>query len=198
MRKISLLAASFTILAILSTGIFNPALAQHKPMKQGGERLKMMQEKHPMQKKNRPQKKMKMSPESAMHMRMMTDPVLRTLHNFGCPGFLLENAEKLGLDEKQKETLTNLQNEFKKVAIKTDADIKVAMVDMKQAMSKDQPDYAAAQKAINQIEQLKKQLHEKFFSTLKEGRKVLTADQLKKMQALNTGSESEMPMEEEM
>lgn len=189
MRKISLYVASFTILAFLSLGIFNPTFAQQKPLGPKGKHHKMH---HDM-----PMKKM-MGKEhhSPEHMQMMADPVLKTLHNFGCPGFLLMNADKLGLDEKQQETLTNLKNEFKKAAIKINADIKVATVDMEQAMSKEKPDYDKVQKDINNIEQLKKQLHEIFFNTLKNGRKVLTDDQLEKLQNLTKPGAHKMPMEE--
>ncbi len=199
MQKLNVLAAALTILAFLSIGFFQPVQAQHKPIEQGGKRLKMMQKQpqHGMPMKNRAPKTMGMAHHSKEHMTMMADPILRTLHNFGCPGFLLENAGALALTDQQKETLTNLKNEFKKVAIQTNADIKVATVDMKQAMSQEQPDYNKVTKSMNTIEQLKKQLHEKFFNTLKNARKVLTDEQLKKLKDLaQTGPQRRMRMEE--
>ncbi len=197
MRRFNLLLAMFTLFAFLSQGMFSPVQAQHKPMEKAGKRHKMMQEQPPqkMQMTGRTHKKMGMPHHSMEHTQMMADPVLRSLHNFGCPGFLLENAEILNLDEKQKETLTNLKNEFKKVAIKTNADIKVAALDIKQAMSKDKPDYDQVEKAINTIHQLKKQLHDNFFNTLKNARKVLTDDQLQKLKTLSQeGKPHKMPM----
>ncbi len=169
MKKTSIVLSALTLI-IFS---FQLAFAQHKAMEKSGMSSKMgamsgakmgMMAHHDQEK-----------------MSMMNDPVLKTLHRFGCPGYLLKSAEVLGLNEKQIATLTQLKLEFKKSAVKIKADIDVATLEIEEAMLKNSPDFKAVKAAINTITQKQKELREQFLGVLQKARNVLTTEQLQKL-----------------
>ncbi len=206
MKKLHFLLASLTLIAFLSAGLLQPVLAQHKTPKQGTERMSMMQDpaNQPLKtqaKTGGMQGKMMMGKGKMMGMghidsgmmQMKSDPVMGTLHQFGCPGFLLKNAVQLKLTDQQKQTLNALKLEFKKFAIKIQADIKVAKLDIKEAMNADSPNFKKIKASVKTINTLQEELRTNFLNTLLKARKVLNADQLKTLKTLAANCCQGMP-----
>ncbi|MHB2154006.1 Spy/CpxP family protein refolding chaperone [Calditrichota bacterium GD2] len=182
MKKLSTLTTALTLIAFLMMGFGQPILAQQNTASKGMQHMMMQkQEKAPGHKMGIHGK---MDHKS---MDMMSDPVLKTLHSYGCPGFLLKSASKLNLSEKQIQTLTGLKLEFKKAAVKNKADIKIATLDIQEAMNADQPDFNKVKKAIKKINSLQQELRDNFLNTLIKSRKVLTAEQFKVLKTFASG-----------
>ena len=193
MKHLRILTSALTLIAFLMLGFNQPLLAQEKAPQKGMQHMKMMQkqEKEPgqkagMQGMHGSMMKGMMKGSEHMSMGMMNDPVFKALHSYGCPGFLLKSAKKLNLTEKQIQTLTNLKLEFKKAATKNKADIKIATLDIQQAMNADQPDFDKVKKAINKISSLEQELRNNFLNTIIKARKVLTSEQLKTLKTLSS------------
>lgn len=182
MKKLNLLLLSLTLIAFLSAGLFQPANAQGKAPQKDVKRMSAMMHTN----RNMPmgQHQPKGHKGGMGMMQMGHDPVFGMLHTYGCPGFLLKNSAQLGLTEKQTETLKTLMLEFKKTAVKNNADVKIALVDIKEVMNSAQPDFGKVKSLINKISSLKQQLRLSFLETLIQGRKALTPEQLNKLQSL--------------
>lgn len=193
MKRLNLLLTSFTVAAFLLMGFSQPAMAQEKMPKQGTKRMMPKQSGRQMpmnmQKTGMPGKKMgmKMGHKNMEMMQMMSDPVIKSLHSYGCPSFLLKNAAELGLSDSQKQTLNNLELEFKKTVTKIKAEIKVATLDIQEAMNTNQPDFGKVKNFVKKIDDLQQQLHTQFLNTLIKARKTLNAQQLSKLNALPKG-----------
>jgi len=114
----------------------------------------------------------------------MHDPLFKALHGYGCPGFLLKLSDQLSLCQEQIQKLGNLKLEFKKVAVKNMADRNVAIIELKQILNANNPDFKKARAKINQINALEGKLRVTFLNTIEQGRQVLTADQLQKLKAI--------------
>ncbi|RLD13129.1 hypothetical protein DRI50_07775 [candidate division KSB1 bacterium] len=199
MKKLHFLLASLTLIAFLSAGLLQPVFAQHKTPKQGTERMTMMQhpENQPLQTQAKiggmQGKMMGMGQMGSDMMQMKKDPVISALHHYGCPAFLLKNATQFNLSNQQKQTLNALKLEFKKSAIKTQADIKVAKLDIKEAMNADKSDFKKVKAGINAINTLQQKLRANFLNTFLKARKVLNNDQLKTLKALAANCCQRMP-----
>ncbi len=193
MKRLNLLFTSLTVAAFLLMGFSQPTMAQEKMPKQGTKRMMPKQSgtQMPMnmQKTGMPGKKMgmKMGHKNMEMMQMMSDPVIKSLHSYGCPGFLLKNATELNLTDQQKQALNNLKLEFKKSATKIKAEIKIATLDIQEAMNTNQPDFGKVKSNVKKIDNLQAQLHSQFLNTLIKGRKVLDSKQLSKLNALPKG-----------
>jgi hypothetical protein len=193
MKKMNVLLANLMIAAFLIMGFAQPAAAQQKMPKQGTKRMMPQQSgtQMPMnmQKTGMPGKKMgmKMGHKNMEMMQMMSDPVIKSLHSYGCPGFLLKHTAELGLTDAQTKTLNNLELEFKKAATKIKAEIKVASLDIQEAMNTNQPDFGKVKSFVKKIDDLQQQLHTQFLNTLIKARKSLDSQQLSKLNALPKG-----------
>ena len=192
MKRHNLFLTGLTLFAFLAIGFAQPALAQHKAPKQGTKRMQMMQQEQSAPKMMGMQKQgqgkmMGMGKMSMGHMQMMGDPVIKSLHTYGCPGFLLKNADELNLTDKQKQTLNALKLEFKKAAVKNQAEIKVATLDIQEAMNTNNPDFGKVKAEIKKINALQAELRSAFLNTLIKARKTLSAEQLSKLNALPKG-----------
>ncbi|NOY78292.1 MAG: hypothetical protein GXO76_10545 [Calditrichaeota bacterium] len=115
----------------------------------------------------------------------MHDPLFKTLYAYGCPGYLLKVSTPLGLSQEQVQKLENLKLNFKKVAVQNKADRQVATIELKQILNANNPDFKKARAKVNQINALEGKLRVTFLSTIEQGRRVLTPDQLQKLKALS-------------
>ncbi|MGC2063065.1 MAG: periplasmic heavy metal sensor [Thermodesulfovibrionales bacterium] len=100
---------------------------------------------------------------------------------------MAEKFEALGLDEKQKETVTAIHLKTKKDMIKKKADVDVAQIELKELLGKDPVDLQAAEAKVKQIEALKTDMKMTHIRTREEVKKILTPDQKKKFAAMHDG-----------
>ena len=121
-------------------------------------------------------------------MKGMSDPLFKALHGYGCPGFVLKFTDQLDLSQEQVQKLEFLKLEFKKAAVQNAADRQVATIDLKQILNANRDDFKKARATINQINALEGKLRLTFLNTIEQGRQVLTADQLQKLNMLSTQS----------
>ncbi len=125
-------------------------------------------------------------------MMAMSDPVIQTLHNSGCPGFLLKSAEALNLTDAQKATLESLKLDFQKRAVKNKASFDVAKIEVKQLLNLDNPNFNKIKTKIKEIGATEQNLRTSFLNNVVQARKVLTKEQLKKVKSLSTSCRSGM------
>ncbi len=121
-------------------------------------------------------------------MMAMGDPLFKSLHGYGCPGFILRFANQLDLSQDQIQKLETLKLEFKKVAIQNQANRKVALLDLKEILNAKSPNFKKAQVKLNQITNLEGKLRTAFLNKIQQGRQVLTPDQLQKLKGLATSA----------
>lgn len=117
-------------------------------------------------------------------MAMMQDPIFKTLHRTGCPGFLLMSTDKLTLSEKQINNLKKIKADFHKTAIKNKASIDVAKIELKEILDTASPDFGQVKNKITQISSLQQKLRLDFLNVVIQARKLLTAEQLKTLRSL--------------
>ena len=121
-------------------------------------------------------------------MMSMGDPLFKALHGYGCPGFALKFTGQLGLSQDQIQKLQALKLEFKKIAVKNQADRQVATIELKEILNAKNPNFKKAQAKLNQITLLEGKLRTAFLNTIERGRQVLTPDQLQKLKGLSIQS----------
>ncbi len=119
-------------------------------------------------------------PQSSMHKHHAGDD------GCGCAGHDSHMAmlKKLGLDEKQKEAIRAIHLSSKKEMIRKKADLELAKIDLREILSKDSIDLAAAETAVKKAEGLKsemKMIHIKAIADIKSN---LNADQKKQFREM--------------
>ncbi len=98
----------------------------------------------------------------------------------GGPHSHMAMFKKLGLDEKQKETIKQIHFKTMKEMVKKRADIKVAKIELREILSKDPLDMAAAESAVKKIEGLKVEMKMMHIKTMEEIKSNLNPEQRKK------------------
>ena len=116
----------------------------------------------------------------------MNDPILMTLHTAGCPAYLLKLSDKLELSDSQKAQFEALKTNFKKFAVKKNADIKVAKIELNELLSKDNFNSKKIKSQISKIESLQSELRIEMLKTIEKSRSFLRQDQLDKLKELRT------------
>lgn len=86
----------------------------------------------------------------------------------------------LGLDDKQKEAIKDIRTTAKKDAIRKIADIRIAGVELREILDKDQVDMGAVEAKLKQLESLKTDMHMSRIKTLEEIKAKLTPEQRQK------------------
>jgi Spy/CpxP family protein refolding chaperone len=99
-------------------------------------------------------------------------------------GMCIKNADKIGLSDEQKKTVTPLLQELQKKQIRFQADLKIAQLEMKDIMEPKDFDLEKAKTAVKKTDDLKAAHHLDMLNTMKEVRSVLTEEQYKKLRAL--------------
>lgn len=96
----------------------------------------------------------------------------------------LENAEKLGLDEKQKNELTGIRDKYTKEIIRLDAESKIAEMDLNKLLGDSDIDLSKVKDAVKKTEDLQSQIRYLRIEAFTEARKVLTDEQKGKLKKL--------------
>ena len=117
-------------------------------------------------------------------MGMMGDPVCGVLHQFGGPGFYGKWAGQFDLSEDQQTQLESIWTAHLKATIRKQADLKIAQLELREALDKDAPDYDGAKSRIKRINKLREEIALDHLSAIQKARKVLTPEQLKKLKSL--------------
>ena len=97
---------------------------------------------------------------------------------------MLSHREELGLSSGQVQTLEELRAKFQKEAIRAEADLRVAEMDLSQLLSKEPADMTAVESKIREIEKRRADLRVARVRAIESGRAVLSADQREKLRAL--------------
>jgi Spy/CpxP family protein refolding chaperone len=82
------------------------------------------------------------------------------------------------------EALERLRSDFQREAIKREADLRVAEVDVTALLARDQVDLAAVEAKVRAIERLRADLRLARIRTIEQGRAQLTPEQREKLRAL--------------
>jgi len=94
--------------------------------------------------------------------------------------FMLNMKDQLGLSLQQVQTLRDLRVAFEKETIQRGAEIRVAEVDLREALAQERVDLARAETLIRKIAGLRAELRLARVRTLEKGKGVLTPEQLEK------------------
>jgi hypothetical protein len=97
---------------------------------------------------------------------------------------MLSHREELGLSSGQVQTLEGLRAKFQKEAIRAEADLRVAEMDLSQLLSKEPADMTAVEAKIREIEKRRADLRVARVRAIESGRAVLSADQREKLRTL--------------
>jgi len=96
----------------------------------------------------------------------------------------LEHAAKLGLTEDQINKIKPIHLEMEKKAIRNNADLKIAEIELKEIMEVKDFDLEKATAQVKKIEDLKTDHHLEVLKAMKEVRSILTDEQFKKMKEM--------------
>jgi Spy/CpxP family protein refolding chaperone len=94
---------------------------------------------------------------------------------------MLSHRDELGLSVAQVQELERLRGEFQKQAIKHDAALRVAEMDLTALLTKDTVDMATAEAKVREIERLRADLRLDRIRTIEQGKALLTPEQRGKL-----------------
>jgi Heavy-metal resistance len=97
---------------------------------------------------------------------------------------MLSHRDELGLSAGQVQALERLRADFQKEAIRAEADLRVADMDLEQLLSAEPRDMAAIEAKIRQIEKRRADLRVARVRTIESGRALLSADQREKLREM--------------
>ena len=97
---------------------------------------------------------------------------------------VLSHREELGLSSGQVQGLERLRAEYQKEAIRAEADLRVAEMDLTQLLAAEPVDTSAVEAKIRQIEKRRADLRVARVRTIESGRALLSADQRDKLRTL--------------
>jgi len=114
--------------------------------------------------------------------RIMGDPVERPLITI-----MLHHRTELGLTPEQVTRLEAIRGEFAREAIRRDADIRIAELDLGTLLEQDPVDLAKAEAKTREVAQLRVDLRIARLRAVEQGKAVLTADQRARLQSMLSG-----------
>jgi Spy/CpxP family protein refolding chaperone len=97
---------------------------------------------------------------------------------------MLHHRSELGLSDEQVSRLEALRGEFAREAIRRDADIRIAELDLAALLAQNPVDLARAETKIRELGQLRAELRIARLRTLERGKALLSAEQRQKLGAL--------------
>jgi Spy/CpxP family protein refolding chaperone len=100
---------------------------------------------------------------------------------------MLSHRQELGLTPAQVQELERLRTDFQREAIKRDADLRVAEMDLKALLEADPVDLGKAEAKIREIERLRADLRIGRVRTIEQGKAQLTPEQRAKLPGLLAG-----------
>ena len=121
-------------------------------------------------------------PPGGMMERMMGDPVERPLITI-----MLHHRAELGLSAEQVSRLETLRGDFTREAIRRNADIRIAELDLASLLERDPVDLTKVEAKVREVAQLRADLRIARLRTVEQGKAVLTAEQRTRLQALLSG-----------
>ena len=114
--------------------------------------------------------------------RIMGDPVERPLITI-----MLHHRTELGLTPEQVTRLEAIRGEFAREAIRRDADIRVAELDLGTLLEQDPVDLAKAEAKTREVAQLRVDLRIARLRAVEQGKAVLTAEQRSRLRTMLSG-----------
>lgn len=101
--------------------------------------------------------------------------------------FMLEHRDDLGLTPDQVNRLETLRSDFAREAVRREADIRVAEMDLQALLEHDPVDLPKVEAKIREVAQLRADLRVARLRTIEQGKAVLTAEQRSRLQGLLGG-----------
>lgn len=98
--------------------------------------------------------------------------------------FMLEHRRELDLSPAQVEALEGLRSEFQREAIRRDADLRIAEMDLAALLQADVVDIGRAEAKVREIERARADLRFARIRTIEQGRARLTPEQRERLRAL--------------
>ncbi len=101
----------------------------------------------------------------------------------GMPGpesFINKRLMGLGLDEKQKEAIKEINSKVMKSTIRKRADIEITRIELKDILDRETVDLSAAEAAVKKTETLMAEIHLMHIKAMEEIKSKLTPEQRKK------------------
>lgn len=114
--------------------------------------------------------------------RMMAEPADRPLITI-----MLHHRAELGLSPDQVGRLESLRGDFARDAIRRDADIRVAELDLASLLQQEPLDLPKVETKVRDVAQLRAELRIARLRTIEQGKTVLTPDQRTRLQTLLSG-----------
>ncbi|HZD41624.1 MAG TPA: periplasmic heavy metal sensor [Terriglobales bacterium] len=106
---------------------------------------------------------------------------------------ILDNREKLGLSNEQINKLEELKREFQKESIRSDADIRIAQMDLDALLSARTVDMAKVEAKVREMEHLRANIRLARIRTIEKGKQQLSAEQRDKLEEILSGSPTARP-----
>jgi Spy/CpxP family protein refolding chaperone len=101
--------------------------------------------------------------------------------------FMLRHREKLGLSAEQTRRLEQLRNEFQREAIRSEADLRIAEMDLAALLEAAPVDMGKVETKVREIERLRSDLRISRIRAIEKGKDLLSAEQRKTLQELMAG-----------
>ena len=98
--------------------------------------------------------------------------------------FMLDHRAELGLAPEQAARLEGLRSDFAREAIRRDADIRIAELDLSVLLEREPLDLPKVEAKIREVARLRADLRVERIRTIEQGRALLTPEQRAKLQAL--------------
>ena len=99
----------------------------------------------------------------------------------GCHMMCMEQGNKMGLTDDQMTKMKSLHRETQKKQIKSNADLKLAQIELMEIMEVKDFDLEKASAAVKKIEDMKTAQHLEMLKAMKDMRAILTDEQFKNM-----------------
>ena len=123
-----------------------------------------------------------MGGQGGMMGRMMGDPAGRPLITI-----MLHHRSELGLSPEQVGRLETLRGDFTREAIRRDADIRIAELDLAALLEQDPLDLAKVETKVREVAQLRADFRIARLRAIEQGKAVLTPEQRTRLQMMLTG-----------
>jgi Spy/CpxP family protein refolding chaperone len=96
-------------------------------------------------------------------------------------GMLIKHADKVGLSGEQVAKLKGIHRVMEKKKIRSEADMKLTRIDLKEIMEVKDFDLEKANAAVQKISDIKRDQHLEMLKSMKDVRSILTDEQFKKI-----------------
>jgi Spy/CpxP family protein refolding chaperone len=123
-----------------------------------------------------------MGGQGGMMERMMGAPAERPLITI-----MLHHRTELGLSADQVSRLETLRGDFTREAIRRDADIRIAELDLASLLEQDSPDLSKVEAKVREVAQLRADLRIARLRAIEQGKAVLTPEQRARLQTMLSG-----------